>query len=232
MNDVQIIASKIQTLPNRPPFMLDRDLAVVYGTTTRRINEAVKRNPDRFPDDFVFRLSDEEAESCNYVVADCDHIKKRRKDNLPYAFSREGCNMLSAVLNTPVAVARSIQIMRAFSAMERGESASVAAMRELALEMRAIKNDVAALKARPPININLPDDNALPIALERKIRKRSHPKLLAHPEAEKLAMKMLLAYATYAEVVEELQKQFGLSISDSALARYWKMYRLGYLKWN
>lgn len=154
MNDLQVIGSKIMTLPDRPPFMLDRDLAMVYGTTTKKLNQAVKRNPDRFPEDFIFQLSKSEAESCGFfdavtdcdrmeeifkvtdcdripsqkfngddnAVANCDRIpdsKKRNKRYFPYGFTREGCNMLSAVLTTPTAVARSVQIMRAFSAIER-----------------------------------------------------------------------------------------------------------------
>lgn len=234
MNDIQVITSKIKTLPGRPAFMIDRDLAMVYGTSTERINQAVKRNPDRFPDDFVFQLAKDEAKSCLFEITDCDLKKDRRggRRYLPYGFTREGCNMLSAVLNTPIAIQRSIQIMRAFTAMERGESAAISAIRELAIEMRSIKNDVASLKSRPPIHINLPDDNALPIALERKLRKRGHSKLFDHPEAETLAIKMLLAHATYAEVVDALKKQLGFEISDSAIHRYWAAYRRGYLKWN
>jgi hypothetical protein len=57
---------------------------------------------------------------------------------------------------------------------------------------------------------------------ERKIRKRGHPKLFDHPEAEALANKMLLAHATYAAVVDALKERFGFEISDSAVQRYWK----------
>lgn len=117
MNELQTIGKKIINLPGRPLFMLDRDVAELYGTRTMRINEAVKRNPGRFPEDFCFQLSKEETKE---VIAKCDNpddIKFR--PTLPYAFTREGCNMLSAVLNTKTAIARSIQIMRAFTAIER-----------------------------------------------------------------------------------------------------------------
>ncbi|HDK16572.1 MAG TPA: ORF6N domain-containing protein, partial [Nitrospirae bacterium] len=96
---------------------LDRDVADLYETETYRINEAVKRNPERFPDDFYFELYLIEA---NELIATCDRFKTLKHSSfMPKAFTREGCNMLSAVLSTPVAITRSIQIMRAFSAMER-----------------------------------------------------------------------------------------------------------------
>lgn len=155
---VKVIGRKIMNLPDRPPFMLDKDLAEIYGTKTERINQQVKRNSGRFPEDFVFQLTKEEAESCilDFEVADCDLKKKDGKTNLkfklancklengengkanlksqtvtssfdkrggnikylPYGFTRNGANMLSTVLNTPVAIERSVQIMRAFSDME------------------------------------------------------------------------------------------------------------------
>lgn len=117
--EIQQVISKILILPNRPPFMLDRDVAELYETETFRINEAVKRNPERFPEDFFFQLTQEETEK---VIANCDNLREALKfrPTLPHAFTREGCNMLSAVLNTPVAIDRSILIIRAFSAMEKG----------------------------------------------------------------------------------------------------------------
>jgi hypothetical protein len=114
---VQEIQSRIIHLPNRPPFMLDKDLAEIYETETKRINEAVRRNPKRFPSDFCFRLTKEETDflrSQNATFKQLQDVKY-----LPHGFTREGANMLSAVLHTDVAVDRSIQIMRAFSAMER-----------------------------------------------------------------------------------------------------------------
>jgi hypothetical protein len=60
-NEIAKITSQIVILPGRPPMMLDRDIAVVYETTTRQINRAVKRNPARFPDKFVAQLTEEEA---------------------------------------------------------------------------------------------------------------------------------------------------------------------------
>jgi hypothetical protein len=96
--------------------ILDADLAKIYGVSTKRLNEQVGRNLDRFPEDFMFQLTEEEKEK---VVAICDHLKKLKYSyQAPRAFTRNGANMISAVLKSKVAVRRSIQIMRAFSALE------------------------------------------------------------------------------------------------------------------
>ncbi|MFH1362444.1 MAG: ORF6N domain-containing protein [bacterium] len=96
--------------------ILDRDLAKIYGVSTKRLNEQVKRNLERFPADFMFQLTEEEKDE---VVAICDHLSQLKfSPQLPYAFTRNGANMLSAILKNPAAVRRSIQIMRAFSVLE------------------------------------------------------------------------------------------------------------------
>ena len=92
--------------------ILDSDIARIYGVQTKRLNEQVKRNIGRFPDDFMFRLTDDEFKE---VVANCDHLKKLKfSSSNPYAFTEHGALMLSAVLNTPTAIETSIFIVRAF----------------------------------------------------------------------------------------------------------------------
>ncbi len=92
--------------------LLDADLARLYGTSTKRLNEQVKRNGGRFPTDFMFRLT--EAEKAE-VVANCDHLQKLKFSAvLPFAFTEHGAVMLASVLNTPVAVAASLHVVRAF----------------------------------------------------------------------------------------------------------------------
>ncbi len=92
--------------------MLDADLALVFGTTTKRLNERVKRNLDRFPNDFFFQLTPGEKEE---VVANCDHLRQLRFSPVnPYAFTEHGTIMLAAILNTPVAVEASVAVVRAF----------------------------------------------------------------------------------------------------------------------
>ena len=90
--------------------MLDADLAELYGVTTKRLNEQVKRNRNRFPKDFIF-LSKEKAE----VVANCDHLKRLKfSPTLPYAFTEHGTVMLASVLNSRRAIEVSIHVVRVF----------------------------------------------------------------------------------------------------------------------
>lgn len=107
------IKGKIKTLPNRPPFMLTQDLADIYETDRKQISQAVLRNPERFPEDFAFMLSQDEIGRLQNE--DTPHLNGQTKAR---AFTRMGANMLSAVLASPVAAARSVQIMRAFSLFE------------------------------------------------------------------------------------------------------------------
>ncbi|MHB8158951.1 MAG: ORF6N domain-containing protein [Thermoleophilia bacterium] len=92
--------------------MIHTDLAKLYGVTTRRLNEQVRRNPERFPEDFMFQLTKKERDE---VVANCDHLTNLRfTQKLPYAFTEHGAVMLANVLNSPQAVEASIQVVRAF----------------------------------------------------------------------------------------------------------------------
>lgn len=92
--------------------MVDADLAVLYGVSTKRLNEQVKRNKERFPIDFMFQLdAAEKAE----VVANCDHLGKLKfSKSLPYAFSEHGAIQAANVLATSQAVEMGIYIVRAF----------------------------------------------------------------------------------------------------------------------
>jgi hypothetical protein len=92
--------------------MLDSDLAYLYEVEAKRLNEAVKRNIKRFPNDFMFRLTKTEFTE---VVANCDHLQNLKyRPTLPYAFTEQGVAMLAAVLNSQKAIDVNIQIMRAF----------------------------------------------------------------------------------------------------------------------
>jgi hypothetical protein len=98
--------------------MLDADLAEMYQVETKVLNQAVKRNIDRFPDSFRFQLTDEEIENLRsqFVTSSEKHGGRRF---LPYAFTEQGVAMLSAVLRSEIAVKVSIQIMQAFVAMRK-----------------------------------------------------------------------------------------------------------------
>ena len=91
--------------------MLDSDLAVLYGVTTKRLNEQVRRNLRRFPSDFMFQLTSDEAESLRSQSATS---KRGGRRYLPYVFTEQGVAMLSSVINSKRAIEVNILIMRAF----------------------------------------------------------------------------------------------------------------------
>jgi len=95
--------------------ILDRTLAKLYGVSTSVLNQAVRRNPERFPPDFMFQLTEKEKE---HVVANCDHLKNLKfSPNLPFAFTEHGAVMLASVLNSGRAIEVNIQIVRVFTKM-------------------------------------------------------------------------------------------------------------------
>jgi hypothetical protein len=92
--------------------ILDSDLASLYGLATKAFNQAVKRNRDRFPSDFMFRLTPEEKSE---VVTNCDHLRKLKySPALPAAFTEHGAIMAATVLSSPRAIAVSVNVVRAF----------------------------------------------------------------------------------------------------------------------
>ena len=97
--------------------LLDRDLAMLYGVTTGRMNEQVKRNIARFPESFRFQLTTEERDE---VIAKCDNLQKiKYNPSLPYAFTEPGVAQLSSVLHSPTAIEVSVRITEAFVAMRQ-----------------------------------------------------------------------------------------------------------------
>jgi phage regulator Rha-like protein len=95
--------------------LLDRDLAALYGVTTSNFNKAVRRNINRFPADFMFQLTREEAERSRFQFGILNAQKRGQNVKyLPYAFTEQGVAMLSSVLNSPRAIQVNIAIMRVF----------------------------------------------------------------------------------------------------------------------
>jgi hypothetical protein len=92
--------------------MLDSDLAAIYGTTTKRLNEQLRRNRQRFPEDFAFRLKPEELKRLRSQFATSKTQGGRRY--LPWVFTEHGAIMLASVLNSPIAVQASVRVVRAF----------------------------------------------------------------------------------------------------------------------
>ncbi len=120
--------------------LLDFDLAQLYGVTTGNLNKAIKRNPDRFPGDFMFQLNPAEWETLIFQFG----ISKRRggRRHLPYAFTEQGVAMLSSVLRSERAVKVNIAIMRAFARLREAlETNRELAKRFAELETRVGKHD-------------------------------------------------------------------------------------------
>jgi hypothetical protein len=116
--------------------ILDADLAAIYGVSTKRLNEQVKRNEDRFPSDFAFQLTPQEKAD---VVANCDHLARLRFSHiLPRAFTEHGAIMAANVLNSPQAVQMSVFVVRAFVKI-RG---TLGDTRELARKLAAVESEL------------------------------------------------------------------------------------------
>ena len=137
MEQLQVIQSKIYEMRGQK-VMLDRNLAEMYGVEVRALNQAVKRNIDRFPSDFMFQLNEEEWANLKsqFVISSWGGIRK-----LPFAFTEMGVAMLSSVLRSSVAIQVNINIMRAF----------VAVRQMIALppsdKLTELQNEVAELKS-------------------------------------------------------------------------------------
>lgn len=121
----QIVTSKLAITPERierrilfirgQRVMLDADLAELYAVPTKALNQAVKRNRDRFPPDFMFRLTRGEKQE---VVTNCDHLERLKfSPVLPHVFTEHGALMLASVLSSPRAIEVSIFVVRAFVRM-------------------------------------------------------------------------------------------------------------------
>ena len=116
MSNLILIENRIFHLRGEP-VMIDRDLAEMYQVETKVLNQAVKRNIERFPEQFRFQLNNDEK---NELVTNCDRFQNlKHASNNPYAFTEQGVAMLSAILRSKVAIQVSIQIMNAFVQMRK-----------------------------------------------------------------------------------------------------------------
>ncbi len=117
--------------------IVDADLAEFYGVNTKRLNEQVKRNRDRFPKDFVFQLT---ASEKSELVANCDHLSRLKfAKALPYAFTEHGAIMAASVLNSRRAVEVAVFVVRAFVKIRRVLSED----RELAQRLAQLERKLA-----------------------------------------------------------------------------------------
>lgn len=136
MEQLQMIQSKIYEIRGQR-VMLDFDLAEMYQVETRVLNQAVKRNAERFPPDFMFQLNAEEWQilKSQFVTSSWGGSRK-----LPFAFTEQGLAMLSGILNSPIAIQVNINIMRAFVAVRQLISNSpVGKYAELQQEIKKLK---------------------------------------------------------------------------------------------
>ena len=146
------IAASIHLLRGQK-ILLDSDLAALYGVATKVLNQAVKRNSDRFPDDFMFQLSRGEVERISQIVTSSRDVRRsrsqivtlKRGQNIkyrPYAFTEQGVAMLSSVLKSERAVKVNIAIMRAFVKLRETLETNRELARKFAeLEKRVGKHD-------------------------------------------------------------------------------------------
>lgn len=135
INKIQNLISNIRD----QRVMFDRDLSALYGVETRVLNQAVKRNIDRFPEDFMFQLSETEFNDwrSQNVMSNSIKMGLRRK---PYVFTELGVAMLSSVLNSQMAVKMNISIMRAFVELRKSiNSISISKISELEYDINNIK---------------------------------------------------------------------------------------------
>lgn len=111
----ELVMNKIYVIRGQK-VMLDRDLAELYGVETKRLKEAVRRNRDRFPDDFMFEMTTSELEDwrTQFATSNSEKMGLRRP---PFCFTEQGVSMLSGVLNSEIAIQVHIQIIRVFAKM-------------------------------------------------------------------------------------------------------------------
>ena len=120
--------------------ILDSDLARIFGVPTFRFNEAIKRNRERFPSDFMFRLTAEDAESLRSQFAILKKGRGQHRKFLPYAFTENGAVMAANVLNSPEAVRMSVFVVRAFVQMRD----LLGGTKELARQLAALEKKLTA----------------------------------------------------------------------------------------
>ncbi|MDO8489442.1 MAG: ORF6N domain-containing protein [Candidatus Omnitrophota bacterium] len=166
---IEVITSKIFVIRGKK-VILDRDLAQLYEVTTKRLNEQVKRNIRRFPEDFMLKLTKLEKDE---LVALCDRFSPMKHSTvLPYVFTEQGVAMLSGVLNSNRAIMVNIQIMRAFTQLRRMlltnkdlrhkiEEMEKKYDKQFAIVFQAMKQllEPPPIKPKPPIGFRIYKDN-------------------------------------------------------------------------
>lgn len=145
MNEMTVIQSKIHEIRGQR-VMLDFDLAAMYEVETRVLNQAVKRNIERFPDDFMFQLTKGEFEilKSQIVISKITTEKRGGTQKMPFAFTEQGVAMLSSVLRSPLAIQVNIGIVRAFVEFRR--MAAALPMPDANADVAQLRKDFEELK--------------------------------------------------------------------------------------
>ena len=146
-NEIAIIQNKILVIRNQQ-VMIDRDIAELYGVETKVLNQAVKRNIERFPERFMFQLNEKEFRFLRSQFVTSKTETRGGRQYLPYVFTEQGCAMLSSVLKSPTAIQASIQIMDAFVAMRHFLQSNSEIFAELkAIRQHQIETDIHQLES-------------------------------------------------------------------------------------
>lgn len=136
-SEITIIEDRIFIIRDQQ-VMIDRDLAELYGVETKVLNQAVKRNIDKFPEDFRFQLTNEEKKE---LVTNCDRFESLKHSNVnPHSFTEHGVLMLANVLKSEIATQMSIRLVKAFVQLRKTLSSNV----QLNLEIEKIRNYIAS----------------------------------------------------------------------------------------
>jgi len=139
----QIIINKIIVMRNKK-VMKDRDHAELYGVTTKRLNEQVKRNIKRFPDDFMFQVTQEEKEQ---IILHFEHLQSLKFSAvLPFVFTEHGAVMLASVLSSDKAIAVNIQIVKVFTQIRKMLSDNTELRLEIEKRKKKVDNQNKTLK--------------------------------------------------------------------------------------
>jgi hypothetical protein len=165
----EAIINKIYLIRGKK-IMLDRDLAEMYGVTTKVLNQAVKRNIERFPKDFMFQLTKKEFENwkSQFVTSNSDKMGLRK---LPFAFTEQGVSMLSGVLNSPIAIQVHIQIIRVFTRMKEmliNNKDILLKLEKLEKNVKENKEDIAMIFEALKQLLNPPQSKRRLIGFNRK----------------------------------------------------------------
>lgn len=189
--DIAGIQARIYTLPNRPPFMITADLAEIYGVLPKHIGQQVKRNPDRFPERYAFRLS--EAEQATMLAQKEATSQGTRTDLRPLVFTHGGANMLSGVLKSGNAAKMAVAINDAFTEMEQGAIADAEHM------VGKLRTDILAKK---PIYVRIKDASERGVHIDTLWRETNYPK-----HKLESAVREMVKLAMIAEPLSGMQRE-------------------------